>query len=490
MRGKWLKVACLVGAFALVATACGDDDDSGATATTAAAAATTAGSATTAAGGATTTAASGGATTTAASGSATTAASGGTSQGGPPADIIAQAKKDPLTGKAGTGLTRGVTDTEITIGCIVSTKNYAGAQDGFNARIARANAEGGVNGRKIKLEDCQDDNLDDNQNLSVTKRLVEQDKVFAIVGIGANFNVPTTDYVNANEVPLIGWAIEAGFCGTRWAFGFNGCLIGNVLKQAVPHAVLQANLADAIIKAAGLKPADVRFAAQAGDDDSGHAGNPQYVALFKARGAQVVYDETTIPVPGPTTDYTPYAQAVMKANPNIVYTSTAFQDVGGFSAALKAAGYKGVNMNFVAYIPGLLASSAQLAAALDGTYVNTQIVPQEEQTEYIKQIEKDLTTVKAAAGTNILFGTALAYVEADMLVQMLTAAGKDLNTKTFDTAINGGNFKYQSKLAGGPGAIGYPEGHFLPADCSAILKVNGTKYDSVVPFQCYTSIPA
>ena len=32
------------------------------------------------------------------------------------------------------------------------------------------------------------------------------------------------------------------------------------------------------------------------------------------------------------------------------------------------------------------------------------------------------------------------------------------------------------------------EGHFLPDDCAAILKVNGTKYDSVVPFQCYPSI--
>jgi branched-chain amino acid transport system substrate-binding protein len=300
--------------------------------------------------------------------------------------------------------------------------------------------------------------------------------------------VPTTDYVNQNEVPLIGWAISPGFCGTRWAFGFNGCLIGTVLPDAVPHPVIQASLVDPIIKASGLQPSAVKFAAQAGDDDSGHAGNPQYEAAFKARGATVVYSEATIPVPGPTTDYTPYAQAVIKADPNIVYTSTAFQDVGGFSAALKAGGYKGVNMNYVAYIPGLLGSSAQLAAALDGTYVNTQIVPQEDQTEYIKQMEKDLTTYKAAAGTNILFGTALAYVEADMLVEMLTAAGKDLNTKTFDTNINGGSFKYQVKQAGGPGAVGFPEGHFLPADCAAILKVNGTKYDPVVPFQCWPSI--
>jgi ABC-type branched-subunit amino acid transport system substrate-binding protein len=477
MRGKWLKIAAVAGAFALVATACGDDDDDSASTETTAAAATTA-----AGGAATTTAAGGGTATTAAGG-------GGTQQGGPPQASIDLARKDPLTGKAATGLTRGVTATDIKIGCVATLKNYAGVEDGFQARFDRVNAEGGINGRKITFTGCEDDNLDNNQNLSLVKRLTEQDKVFAVVGVGANFQPPTTDYVNENEVPLIGWAISPGFCGTRWVFGFNGCLIGDALPDAVPHPVLQANLSDAITKAAGLQPTAVKFAAQAGDDDAGRAGNGQYKALFEARGGQVVYSETSIPVPGPTTDYTPFAQAVVKANPNIVFTSTAFQDVGGFSAALKAAGYTGVNQNFVAYIPGLLDSSPQLADALNGTYVNTQIVPQEEQTEYIKQIEADLTTSKAEAGTYILFGTALAYVEADMLVQMLTAAGQDLNTKTFDTAVNGGTFKYQVEEAGGPGPVGWPEGHFLPADCAAILKVNGTKYDSIVPFQCYTSIP-
>jgi len=287
----------------------------------------------------------------------------------------------------------------------------------------------------------------------------------------------------------MGWGITPGFCGTRWGFGFNGCLIGPTLPDAVPHPAGAANLADAIIKASGLQPSQVKFGAQAGDDDTSHAGNEQYKEVFEARGAQVVYLEATIPVPGPTTDYTPFAQAVMKSGANIVFTSTAFQDVGGFSAALKAAGYTGVNQNFVAYVPGLLDSSPQLAAALDGTYVSTQIVPQESQSDYIKQVEQDLTAVKAAAGTYILFGTALAYVEADQMVQMLAAAGPDLNTKTFDQAVNGGNFKYQPKEAGGPGAMGWPEGHFLGNDCSAIMKVDGTKYDQIVPFQCYVSIP-
>jgi ABC-type branched-subunit amino acid transport system substrate-binding protein len=478
-------MACVVSALALVAVACGDDDDdSGSAATTAAAAATTAGgSATTAAATATT---AGGSATTAAGGTATTAASGGAKTGAP-ADIVAAARKDPMSGTVGSGLTRGVTDTAIKIGCVASLKNYAGTNDGFKARFDRVNAEGGINGRKIEFLDCEDDNLDDNTNLSITKRLVEQEKVFAVVGVGANFNPPTTDYINKNEVPLVAWGISPGFCGTRWGFGFNGCLIGPFLKDAVPHAAAAANLALAIIKASGLPANQVKFAAQAEDNDTGRAGNAQYKQVFEAAGAQVVYLEANMPTTG-TTDFSPYAQAVVKSGANIVFTSTAFSNVGGFSAALTAAGYKGLNQNFVAYVPGLLDSSPQLAAALNGTYVSTQIVPQESQSEYIKQIEKDLTASKAAAGTNILFGTALAYNEADLLVQMLTAAGKDLNTKTFDTAVNGGSFTYTPKEAGGPGALGWPESHFVAPDCAAIMKVNGTKFEQVVPFQCYPSI--
>jgi hypothetical protein len=181
-------------------------------------------------------------------------------------------------------------------------------------------------------------------------------------------------------------------------------------------------------------------------------------------------------------------EAVLEADPNIVYTSTAFQDVGGFSAALAARGYEGVNMNFVAYLPGLLAAQAQLAAALEGTYVNTQIVPQEEQTEYIKQVEEDLAAVDAENGTFITFGAALAYAQADVLVQMLEAAGEDLNTTTFDEAVNGGGFTYESTAAGGPGSISFPEGHFLPADCAAILRVEDAQYTSVIPFKCYQSV--
>jgi branched-chain amino acid transport system substrate-binding protein len=406
-------------------------------------------------------------------------------RGGDIASIVA---KDPLTGKAGSGLTRGVSGDTIKVGCVYTADAYAGADDGYRARFERVNREGGINGRRIDFSGCQDDGANTQQNLQIARRLVEQDKVFAVMSASANILPGTTDYLGQNQVPYYGWGFTPGFCGDRWGFGFSGCLIGDALKDEVPHAVAQGNLADTGIKASGLPAPQVKVAVQGGDDDAGHAGNSQYHTVYENRGARVAYDEATMPVPGPPADYSPFVRAVLDAKPNLVIVSLNFQSTPGLVAALRAAGYSGTTINPVTYVPGLLARSPQLAKALEGTYVNSQIVPQEEQTGYIKQIEKDLAAIKAKNGTFIPIGAAIAYAQAEMLVEQLQAVGADLNTKTFDEKVNGGAFTFQPKESGGPGKLAFPQGHFLPSDCAALLKIEKAKYVPVVPFSCYKSV--
>jgi branched-chain amino acid transport system substrate-binding protein len=469
MRSTFVKAVAALFAVSLVAAACGDDDDSGSAATSAttAAAATTGGSAT---------------ATTAASGSG-----GGTLLQAPNhAELEAAVANDPLKGPAGTGETRGITATSVKFGCVIQASAYDGAEEAFKARFEQTNAKGGVHGRKIEMTACEDDAISESTNLQLVRRQVLQENVFGMLTVTAQTAVPSTDFMSENEVPYFGWALNPGFCGHRWGFGLNGCLIGGFLPDLVPHAVDQGNISLAIIKAAGLQAKDVRFAAQSADDPTSAAGAALYQAAFENAGSTVVYNEHNMPLQ--TSDYTPYVQALLATNPNVVFVAVAFENVGGLSAALKAAGYKGVIMNFVGYLPGLLASSPQLAQALDGAYVNTQIPPQESQTPYILQFEKDLLAINAKNGKFISFGAALAYMEADLVVQLLEAAGPDLNTKTFDEAANGGGFVY-TPLEGGPGAMPYPAEHFLPADCAAIVKIEGTEYKVVEPFNCYEGFP-
>jgi hypothetical protein len=146
-------------------------------------------------------------------------------------------------------------------------------------------------------------------------------------------------------------------------------------------------------------------------------------------------------------------------------------------------------MNFVAYIPGLLDASKQLAQAIEGSYINTQIVPQEQQTDWVKQMETDLEASKAETGKFITFGGALGYAQANLWVAMLEAAGKDLNTTTFDQAMNVDGITVDTSSSGGIGTATFPAQHFLPTDCAAIVKVEGGKFVVAQDYDCYDSIP-
>ena len=333
---------------------------------------------------------------------------------------------------------------------------------------------------------CKDDGSNPQTNLQIVQSLVQQDQVFAVVGMSADVLPASTDFMNTNQVPFFGWGFLPGFCHTRWGFGFDGCLI---TADTDSPKVYQANLALGPIEAAGLKNSQAKVALQTGDDDSGHISTTTIGELYKLEGATVVYSESNIPVPGPPASFTPFVTAILAAKPNILETLVSFASAPGLTASMTAGGFTGTNINFVGYVPGLLASSAQLAAAFNGAYVSSQIVPQEAQTAYIKQMETDLTSSNAATGKFITLSIALAYAQADELVSMLKAVGSTLNTKTFDAKINNGNYTYKSSAEGGQGQMEFPAMHHIAADCAAVLKINGpgASYIPTVPFTCYNS---
>lgn len=423
--------------------------------------------------------------TTTTAGTATTTTSGASTNGNAKAAKVV--KNDPLTGTAGSGLTRGVTSSSIKVGCYLTAQAFQGADDGFKARFERANNDKELpGGRQIDFSACQDDGNNPQTNLQIIQKLVQQDGDFAIVGISPNVLTASTDFIARSQVPTYGWAILPGTCGNRWFFGFNGCLVTNYPNKK--HTVYQANLALGPIEATGQTPADSKFALQAQDNDTGHSGNETISQLVQLVGAKVVYNEANIPASSAGVSYTPFAEAIKAANPNILLTLTDFQTAPGLTAAVTANGYTGANVNYVGYVPGLLDSSAQLASAFNGAYVSSQTVPAEQDTPYIKQMQKDLTASNAKTGDFITLANSIAYAQADLLVSQLKATGKTLNTKTFDQKVNDGSYTYKSSVAGGQGQMEFPSMHFIPADCSSMLKIEGTKYTQVVPFKCYPSV--
>ena len=102
----------------------------------------------------------------------------------------------------------GITDNQVTIGAFQDQSGAAAVvginmRKGMEAYFNWVNARGGVNGRKIKFI-VEDDGFQAARAIAATKKLVEQDKVFALVGtLGTPGVAATIDYVMEKQVPSI-----------------------------------------------------------------------------------------------------------------------------------------------------------------------------------------------------------------------------------------------------------------------------------------------
>ena len=107
----------------------------------------------------------------------------------------------------------GITATEITLGSHFAQSGtygavYAPVLEGLRAYFNYVNAEkGGVCGRKIVLK-ADDDQFDPARAMEVTRKLVEQDKIFAMVaGVGTAAHSAVWDYLNEKDIPDL-WVVS------------------------------------------------------------------------------------------------------------------------------------------------------------------------------------------------------------------------------------------------------------------------------------------
>ena len=106
------------------------------------------------------------------------------------------------------GEVQGVTEDTILVGNTAATSGaFAAVGVPFNAGLEAAlkvyNDAGGFDGKKVELIHY-DDGFDAAQGLTYTKTLVEDDKVFAIVGhFGTNTVGATLDYLKSVGIPMM-----------------------------------------------------------------------------------------------------------------------------------------------------------------------------------------------------------------------------------------------------------------------------------------------
>jgi len=101
----------------------------------------------------------------------------------------------------------GVTATEVVVGSWGTQDGPAGAYGAIDrtvdAYFKKVNDEGGINGRKIRFI-YENDSYQPAKTVAAVKKLVEEDKVFALVGgLGTAQNAAVMDYIVQNNVPHV-----------------------------------------------------------------------------------------------------------------------------------------------------------------------------------------------------------------------------------------------------------------------------------------------
>ena len=377
----------------------------------------------------------------------------------------------------------GVTDTTIKIGGVVvktSATGYstAGAEIGAKARFERANAEGGVNGRKIEFLGAEDDGMDPAKSTTLAQKLVQKDKVFALVPVSSP-PFGAAGFLDQQGVPWFGWATGPQWCGTKTGFGYNGCLApakGAGTQTWWGHQIA-AQLGGSANKRAWV---------QGTDSTASKTGVGTIAQSFTGAGFKIAGTSAAIPATAPPQDWLPYVNKIMKAEggpPDVVVSTMAGAKLNaGLFGALRKAGYKGAITDATSYDPNVLKDPA-IKAGLDGVLATPQFEPFESDLPEVVRMKED---IKKVAGNDVVFTQhmAIGYWSAEVFLQIAAKAGKDLTRASFLKAAEG--FSYQNP---GFGRIEYPENKTESNGCGALVQLKGDAFVVAQHLKCTDNVP-
>jgi branched-chain amino acid transport system substrate-binding protein len=384
----------------------------------------------------------------------------------------------------------GVTATSITVGGLIEKTSASGytntaVEQGAKAYFNTVNAAGGVNGRKINYVTGLDDTGDPSNDLQQAQALVQQDHVFAVDPVATTAFSSGGTYLVQQNVPFFGNGVAPAFCNNTMGFGYTGCLVPSDASDKV--ATTPAGLVTDYLKKEGKSSKHVSVALISEDSVSGSFGMAVSKAAFVADGYNVVYAKAAIPATS-VSDWSPYVNAIMTADngkpPAIMYFVTTPPNTIGLTAALGAAGYKGLKMDPTSYNPAYL-SDAQSRAALQGELTWTQQTPFETKTPAVVAETKALRKVVGPTAP-LTEQMQIGYWSAAVFVAILKKTGPTL---TRDSFLKAANKDFNYGVTGGLGTVEYPEDHTATAACGQLMLIKRNKFVPEVPLTCFTNVP-
>ena len=232
-----------------------------------------------------------------------------------------------------------------------------GMRAGLNAAFEEANKKGGVNNRKLKLVSV-DDGYEPDRSIAMTKKLIEEDKVFALVGpVGTPTAAATQPIATAANVPYLGAFTGAGF--------LRNPKLENVINVRASYGAET----EAWIKhlTEDLKISKIAILYQ--DDAFGRAGLDGVKAAMKKRNLELVaegtYERNTLAVKSALL-------ALKRAEPEAVVMVGAYKPVAEFIKLARKTDFNPVFVNISFVGSGALAK--ELGPDGNGVIIS-QVVP-------------------------------------------------------------------------------------------------------------------
>jgi branched-chain amino acid transport system substrate-binding protein len=323
----------------------------------------------------------------------------------------AQAKSDP-----------GVTGKSVRLGYIWSgtgsvASTFKNAGKACQARIDRANAAGGVNGRKIEVEMIDDKSSAANQ--TAAKDLVENRDVFAVVN-NSSFAFLSYRYLLDQKVPMIGGGYDGSYYGQK---GNEDIL--SALGNVAPATGMTYDTSARVMKKLGAtKSAALAYGASA---SSSQAAKALQDYGMKGQGLDPVYTNTTVELG--TADVGPLVLGIKNSGADAVFLPMVAETNIAVVQGLQQNGVPmKANILATGYGQALLDSPAAKAWQ-PNTLVFQTYKPVELKDAATKRFQADLKKVGLTGVPD--YGTYTGYITCDLAVTALEHAGKNLTRRNF-----------------------------------------------------------
>jgi ABC-type branched-subunit amino acid transport system substrate-binding protein len=322
--------------------------------------------------------------------------------------------------------TTGVTDSEITVGMWVPLSGnaaslYAPIGKAHEAFFKMVNEQGGINGRKIKYIQ-EDDQYDPSKTVPLVKKMVEEDKVFAFLGgLGTPNGVAVQDYIIQNHVPHI--APSSG--SSKWS-----------LPPKPGYYAWQLNYtteADILVKYGVDTLGKKKLAIFYQNDDFGKEGYNEAKAKLQARGIELAAE---VPYNTQDTDYSAYALKLQQSGADAVLT---WAVPAPFASLMKEAGKIGFKPTWLNSSVVNDASVRKLASdEQQGAYFVAWLPNPDDPANADNPAIKDWRENLPKYGPDVPMNnfSLTGWGQARLFKEVLTRAGKDLSRESLEQAAD------------------------------------------------------